>query len=257
MSPALILTYHAIESGPSPLCVDPELFERHLAVLEDSGVDTVTISTLAERLRSGESLDGTVAITFDDGFASIPREAAPRLAERDIPATIFCVAGHLGGRNDWPSQPASAPQRDLATAKELAALAAEGFEIGSHGMQHVPLEDASQEVVRRELVGSKETIEQVVGRPVGSIAYPYGVEPRITERKLVERAYRAACTARIRSVGPDADPLSLPRVDAHYLRTPELLRRALGGSLGPYLLLRRLAANARRAVRKDYLKQPA
>jgi peptidoglycan/xylan/chitin deacetylase (PgdA/CDA1 family) len=253
----MILTYHAIEHGPPPLCVEQDLFARHLAVLEDSGAEAATISDLADRLRAGRSPDGVVAISFDDGFASVARVAAPMLAERGLTATVFCVAGHLGGRNDWPSQPPRATRRELATAEELETLAAEGFEIGSHGMQHVPLEHASQEVVRRELLGSKEAIEDAISQPVRSIAYPYGVEPREADRKLVESSYRAACTARIRPVGADADPLALPRVDAHYLRNPELLRRALGGSLGPYLLLRRLGANARRVVRKDYLQQPA
>jgi peptidoglycan/xylan/chitin deacetylase (PgdA/CDA1 family) len=257
VSPALILTYHSIEAGRPPLCVDPDLFERHLEILEESGAEAVTIATLADRLRAGEPLDRTVAITFDDGFASVLREAVPRLAKRGIPATIFCVAGHLGGSNDWPSQPASAPNRELAGAEELAALHAETFEIGSHGVEHVPLDHASREVVRRELLASKEAIEEAVGRPVHSIAYPYGVEPQIAERELVEGSYRAACTTRITSVAAVADPLALPRVDAHYLRNPELLRRALSGSLGPYLLMRRLGAKARRAVHTDYLEQPA
>ncbi|MGA8217850.1 MAG: polysaccharide deacetylase family protein [Solirubrobacterales bacterium] len=257
MSPTLILTYHAIEAGPPPLCVEKDLFARHLAVLEDSGAEAVTISELADRLRAGRSTDDAVAITFDDGFASVARVAAPMLTERGLKATAFCVAGHLGGRNDWSSQPAGAPRRELATGEELAALAAEGFEIGSHGMEHLPLKDNSDEVLRRELLGSKEALGEVVGRPVRSLAYPYGVVPGHAARKLVESSYSAACTARISSAGADDDPLALPRVDAHYLRNPELLRRALGGSLGPYLLLRRLGANARRVVRKDYLEQPA
>jgi peptidoglycan/xylan/chitin deacetylase (PgdA/CDA1 family) len=254
---ALILIYHAIESGPPPLCLDPALFGEHLDVLEDSGAEAVTISELADRLRSRETTDGRVAITFDDGFASVPRDAAPMLTERGLTATVFCVAGHLGGSNDWSSQPARAPRRELAPADELAELADEGFEIGSHGMKHLPLNGVSEEVLRRELLDSKEALENVTGRPVRSLAYPYGVGPGVAGRGLVERSYLAACTARMRPVGSADDPLALPRVDAHYLRNPELLRRALRGSLGPYLRLRRLGARARRIARKDYVEHPA
>jgi peptidoglycan/xylan/chitin deacetylase (PgdA/CDA1 family) len=257
VTPALILIYHAIERGPPPLCVDPALFVEHLDVLEDSGAEAVTISELADRLRSGESPDGMFAITFDDGFASVPRDAAPMLADRGLTATVFCVAGHLGGSNDWSSQPARAPRRELATAEELAALTAEGFEIGSHGMEHLPLVGASEDLLRRELLDSRDAIQDAVGQLVRSIAYPYGVEPGALGRKLVESSYLAACTARMSTVSSAADPLALPRVDAHYLRRPELIRRALRGSLGPYLRLRRAGARARRVIRKDYVAYPA
>ena len=254
MSPALILTYHAVEPGPAPLCIDPGLFHEHVAVLADSGAQAVTVSQLADRLRSGGSPDGYFAITFDDGFASVAREALPLLAERGLTATLFCVAGHLGCRNDWPSQPARAPRRKLATSEELAALAAEGFEIGSHGTEHFPLHSASEEVLHRELLESKEALQNAVGHPVTSLAYPYGLEPRPAGREFVERSYLAACTGRMGLVSSAEDPLALPRVDAHYLRHPELLRRTLRGSLGPYLRLRRLGGHARRVVRKDYVE---
>jgi peptidoglycan/xylan/chitin deacetylase (PgdA/CDA1 family) len=257
VTPALILIYHAIEPGPPPLCVDPDLFGEHLGVLEDSGAEAVTISELADRLRSGEPPDGMVAITFDDGFASVPRDAAPMLAERGLTATVFCVAGHLGRSNDWSSQPARAPRRELATAEEVTALAADGFEIGSHGMEHLPLNRIAEGVLRRELIGSKEVLGNAAGRPVRSLAYPYGVAPGAAGRRLVESSYAAACTTRMSPVGAGDNPLALPRVDAHYLRNPDLLRRALRGSLRPYLTFRRLGTQARRVIRKDYVDHPA
>src|SRR5204862_10841 len=80
-----------------------------------------------------ERLDGLVAITFDDGFASVARTAWPLLAERGLTATVFCVAGYLGGANDWPTQATGAPRLPLADAASLTALAAEGVELGAHG----------------------------------------------------------------------------------------------------------------------------
>jgi hypothetical protein len=54
-------------------------------------------------------------------------------------------------------------------------------------------------------------------------------------------------------VGAEDDIFDLPRIDAHYLRRLDLLERLLVGRLDGYLLLRRVAARARRTVRKDYL----
>ena len=47
MSRALILTYHAVDVGPSPVCIEPRLFERHLDVIAQSGTRVVTIKGLA------------------------------------------------------------------------------------------------------------------------------------------------------------------------------------------------------------------
>ena len=100
MSIALVLTYHAVERGPAPLCVDPDLFVEHLDCILESGARALTVRELAEALREGALDRPSVAITFDDGFASVVESAGPLIAERGLPATVFCVAGHLGGTSD-------------------------------------------------------------------------------------------------------------------------------------------------------------
>jgi peptidoglycan/xylan/chitin deacetylase (PgdA/CDA1 family) len=249
----LVLTYHAVESGPAPLCIDPETFRAHLDCLVEAGVRTLTISELARALRTGSLVEPAAAITFDDAFASVASAAAPLLAERGLTATLFCVAERMGGMSEWPTQRPGGLRRALATPAALAELAAQGFEIGSHGMEHAPLDGGEDGLLRREVVDSKQILEHASGASVCSFAYPYGAVPTPHARALVERVYDAACSAAPGYVTPASDPYALPRVDAHYVRRPELLRLALGGSLRPYLSARKLGARARRALRKDYL----
>ena len=248
---ALILTYHAIEEGPAPLCVEPALFERHLDCIVAAGSRTVTVATLAEAVRRGERLDGLVAITFDDGFASVARTAWPLLAERGLTATVFCVAGYLGGANDWPTQATGAPRLPLADAASLTALAAEGVELGAHGSTHAPLNGGDSDVLDRELAGARRSLEDELGAEVRTLAWPYGVRSEAAERAARAAGYLAACTASPGRVQAGAALLALPRVDAHYVRRPALLRAVLRGS--PYLGARRVAARARRLLRKDYV----
>ena len=251
---AVILTYHAIEDGPAPLCVDPKLFRAHLDVIGRSGAELLTVSELAERLVAGGPPERAVAITFDDGLSSVVEQAAPMLHARGIPATVFAVAGHLGAENDWPTQPPSAPRRKLASAAELAALVDEGWEIGSHGLEHAPLQGALESTLERELLVSRRRLEAAIDAPVTSFAYPYGALPDGEGRKVVERGYTVACTTELGTVGHDADPLALPRVEVHYVRRPDLLARSIEGTLSAYLGARRLGARARRMVRRDYEK---
>jgi peptidoglycan/xylan/chitin deacetylase (PgdA/CDA1 family) len=251
---ALVLTYHAVEAGPAPLCIDPKLFETHLDVIAASGVRTITLDALATELADGGSREPALAITFDDGFASTAEVAAPLLASHGLPATVFCVAGYVGGVNDWPSQPRSCPRLRLASAQALSEWHASGVALGCHGTKHEPLTRVDEAALRREILDSREMLEQAVGAPVGWFAYPYGMAPKAA-RALVERTYPGACAGGNRAVRDGASRFMLPRVDAHYLRRPALLGRALeDGDL--YLLMRRLGARLRRTVRRDFARAP-
>jgi peptidoglycan/xylan/chitin deacetylase (PgdA/CDA1 family) len=253
VSIALVLTYHAVEQGGTPLCIEPELFAEHLDCIVESGWRALTMRQLAQTLRMGALDSPSVVITFDDGFASVVESAAPLVVERGLPATVFCVAGYLGGTSRWPSSRRGGFQAPLASAAQLVTLAEAGIEIGCHGFSHAPLVGDSESELQRELVESKVILEQQTCAPVTSFAYPYGAGPSPAARELTARTYDAACTTRLGLVGAETDVYALPRVDAHYLRNPELLRRALAGSLGPYLGARRLAARARRVLVKDYM----
>jgi peptidoglycan/xylan/chitin deacetylase (PgdA/CDA1 family) len=248
----LVLTYHAVGPDGGALAVDADLFRAHVDELREAEAAFLTVSELAAGLRRGTLPDRAVAITFDDGLSSVAEAAAPVLAEYELCATVFCVAGRLGGDSSWPSARADATPLPLMNAQDLAELAAAGFEIGSHGMDHAPLVTGSDALLGREIAESQLVLEQAVGVTVRSFAYPYGAEPSEAARRLVERTYDAACTTSLGRISRGADPLRLPRVDAHYVRRPALLRRALTGTLDPYLRARAIGAGARRRLVKDY-----
>lgn len=251
---ALVLTYHAVEEGPAPLCTRPSLFAEHLDSIVASGRRSTTVADLADALVAGADLDDLVAITFDDAFASVPTVAWPLLAERGMTSTVFCVAGHLDGANDWPSQHPSAPRRRLAGRDGLAAMAAAGAEIGSHGLTHAPLDSDDEELVRLELTRSKAELENALDVPVRTLAWPYGAYSGVAEEIARGAGYVAACAGSTATVRRGSNLFALPRVDAHYVRRPAILRAVLRGSMAPYLGARRVAAGARRLVREDYVQ---
>jgi peptidoglycan/xylan/chitin deacetylase (PgdA/CDA1 family) len=236
----LIVTYHAIEEGSSPLCIEPILFRRHLDCLAELGATTVTVAELAASLQAGKLPPLAVAITFDDGCASAVRVAAPLLAERGQKATFFCVAGHVGGVNDWPAQTSGIPRLELAAAYELAELAALGFEIGAHGMDHMPLRGLSDADLDRQIREPRAKLEDAISTEVRCLAYPYGVMPDAAAAQLVAEVYAAACTTILERVTSSSDAFALPRVDAHYLRRRGVFRHVAAGGLDSYLRVRRL-----------------
>jgi hypothetical protein len=106
--------------------------------------------------------------------------------------------------------------------------------------------------LEREVVGSKHAPEGLTSADDRAYQYSYGVVSREETRKLVHRTYLAACTTRVALAGKQPDFYAPPRVDAHYLRRLEPLRRTLETRLGAYLVARRIGSRARRASRKDY-----
>lgn len=248
----IVLTYHAVQDGPAPLCVDPRLFAEHARVIAGSGVVVLTVREVAAALRAGTLPQRGVAITFDDGYASVVEHAAPVLHDLGLRPTIFCVAGHVGGESNWPTQASWAPRLRLAHPEALRELAAEGWEIGAHGVGHAPLSAVDDDGALREVVESQRILDELTGVRPTSFAWPYGARPTERAAALIGETYDAACAAGPRAVHRSSDPLAVPRIDVNYLLDPDRLRRALEREPRGYLALRRSAGRLRRVVRPDF-----
>jgi peptidoglycan/xylan/chitin deacetylase (PgdA/CDA1 family) len=161
-----------------------------------------------------------VGLTFDDGYADFARSAMPILAEFGFTATVFPVAGGLGGSNEWDQ----GPRRPLMTGKQLESVHAAGHEVGSHGMRHVPLVSVPPERRVDELIHSKSVLEQAVQAPVTGYCYPYG---RLSPETVaaVREVYDYGCAVAVR---PLNNPWALPRFH-------------VGDSDGPLALMAKLA----------------
>jgi peptidoglycan/xylan/chitin deacetylase (PgdA/CDA1 family) len=111
-----------------------------------------------------------VGLTFDDGYADFTRHALPVLERYGFGATVFVIAGRLGGDNAWDPE---GPRKRLMDAREVRDLARAGIEIGSHGLRHVRL-PAARDVLAEEVGGSRRILQEITGEPVSGFCYPYG-----------------------------------------------------------------------------------
>jgi len=101
---AVILLYHRVAevgSDPWSLCVTPDHFAEHLAVLRTYG-HPMPLQQLVRAHREGRVPHRAVVVTFDDGYADNLHTAKPLLERYDIPATFFLTAGYVGqDREFW------------------------------------------------------------------------------------------------------------------------------------------------------------
>ncbi len=228
-----ILTFHSIDASGSVLSYAPEDFRRLVEGLLDDGVRVVTLADLLQPDPAGRR----VALTFDDGFTSVRREALPVLEELKLPALLYAVSGWLGKQNRWPTQPADAPDFELMSLAELRELRDGGFEIGCHTANHPRLDRLEAADWDAEVEESRAFLEDGLGAPVRHFAYPYGAYDEEAVRRVGE-LFDTAVTTRLAFLGAAEDPLRLPRLDTYYLRRPGLHRPLFGGRTRWYLGVR-------------------
>ena len=96
-----ILLYHRVNrlrGDPFGLAVRPNRFRAQLDVLRDR-FRVVPLAELHAMLAAGEPAPGTLAISFDDGYADNV-SALAECASRGLPATLFMTTGLLDGRRE-------------------------------------------------------------------------------------------------------------------------------------------------------------
>ena len=236
-----ILTYHAIDATGSVVSTERAHLAATLDALVEAGFHAVD---LAEWIAQGRpDVDHGFALAFDDGLHSI-LEVADLLASRRVTATVFLVTDRMGSDNDWPAQPKAIPRAPLLAWSDLDALAAAGFRFAAHSRTHARLERCDDQSLECELRGSRDAIEQRLGRPCRLLAYPSGVAPTRV-RRVAMRHFDAAFGTRLDVATATQDAFDIARIDAYYLRERRVLDRLLAGRTWHWLQQRRILRAAR------------
>jgi len=192
-------------------------FHRHFRVL--------SLSEQVAGCRTGRHLGGTLAITFDDGYLDNFEVAAPILRRLQLPAAFFVTTGFIGSQTTAPWDSHLPRQPGWMTWDQVRALAAMGFEIGSHTDTHIDLGKTDPEKVRAELALSKRKLTEALGAPVRLFAYPFGGREHISpqSRELVREAGYECCVACHGGVNPATpDPFNLNRIPvADWFASPD------------------------------------
>jgi hypothetical protein len=175
-------------------------------------------------------------------------EDAPVLREFSFTATVFLVTSKCGEFNDWSGNPRELPRTRLLSWDQIRQLSEDGIEFGSHTMTHPELTSVSQDASAIEIARSKRVIEDAIGKPVVSFAYPFG---RFTSsvRRLVEENYATACSTNLGRVRPTSDMHALERIDAYYLSNPRSLEKLESRWMDSYFSFRQALRNVRGAMR--------
>lgn len=209
-----VLTYHRFGDAPrDPFSVREDDFDRQMGWLSEQRL-AVSLDEIEGFVAGTHTLkDGAVLVTIDDGAPSVRDRALPILRRHRIPAVLFVPAGELRGSGAAP-QDAEGPDARM-TREHLVELARNGVTIGSHAWTHHSLGRMDPGAAREQAIRSRSALEDLLGTPVTSFAYPFGTRADYngtTAAVLREAGYTCAFTSQHGAIEPGSDALTLPRV---------------------------------------------
>ncbi len=204
----ILLYHHVATDTPPSTSISPTDFRSQLEYLRDNDFSVIGLDTLIEALRNGKPVpDRAVAITFDDGYASIYSEAFPMLQSFGYPFTLFLS-----------TDPINRSQANYMTWAQVRELSDAGVVIANHLIEHPYMltrqeGETDQQWLQRqrvEILTAEETIANQTGQSHRYLAYPYGeFDPAI--KSLLGELNFVGLAQNSGAVGYNSDFLALPR----------------------------------------------
>lgn len=107
--------------------------------------------------------EGMVTLTFDDAWSSQYTNAVPILNASGMKGTFYMLSSVIQG--SW---------QDYMTPPMAQAIANAGHEIAGHTITHPNLTALSSSQITNEITVSRTYLQNLTGKSITSIAYPYG-----------------------------------------------------------------------------------
>jgi peptidoglycan/xylan/chitin deacetylase (PgdA/CDA1 family) len=176
--------------------ITPETLEKHIRYLVSKNYTFLKVSDLLNFTKAEKH----VALTFDDGFEGNYTYLFEILKKYNVPATIYL-------------SPEIQTIRAL-TQGQIHQMQASGLvEFGAHTMTHINLTKVDDDIAKREITESRETVEKLTGVPCLTFAYPYGRYNEIHVKLVKYAGFTTAVTTKKQIVAFEkSDPYTLPRL---------------------------------------------
>lgn len=197
-----ILLYHHIAEPPNDnrYFVSPEMFQQQMEGLVASGYTTISMATLVQVMDQGGPLPARpIVITFDDGNLDVFQNAFPVMKALGFTGTVYIVTKSLADPK-------------YMGVDVLKTLVQAGWEVGSHTYSHSDL-TKSKEGLKAELYQSRQDLQKVVGVPVTSISYPFGISNDYILKKAIQYGYTSGAGLGGGSDHPQGTDLYLTRIE--------------------------------------------
>lgn len=229
-----VLVYHHIEDpATSDVSCTPSGFAAQMEALLAAGYTPLSLDQTRQYLLGTlRGVKKPVFITFDDGYASLYAHALPVARRLQFPMTVFMVTNRMGRKPQFSRYLSEGEIREMADSG--------WFSFGSHTHDlHVPLVTILKAFrktpnpvlayLREDLVMSRRRLQQVAGRNILALAWPYGKHTPETRKVAREAGFTLQFTSVHGYNEPGSDPFEIKRIPVTVRDTPASVVRKAGG----------------------------
>jgi len=165
------------------------------SLLKQRGYQTISFQELFAAVNGGGALPPKpVILTTDDGYQSTYQYAFPIVQSYGFKMTLFLCTGYIGssdGDRRTNGFDAGYPTRAMLIWPEVAAMAAAGCEVQSHGVDHSLLGTMSFDQALSQLQASKAAIQGSIGSVCNVAAWPHNSYSATSVSALTAAGYGA------------------------------------------------------------------
>lgn len=196
-----VLYYHSVkESADNEVTITPKILRTQLKYIHDQGYVTLTTSDLKAYILNDSPIpEKSILITFDDGYMDNYYSAFPILKDFNMVATIFCITSDLDGSY-------------YLSKEAIREMSSYGIDIESHTVNHPHLNKMTYDKQLEELLESKKTLEEITGKEINSIAYPFGDFNNDSIKAAKDAGYTLGFTTKLGLSDRSDNPLTLDRI---------------------------------------------
>jgi peptidoglycan/xylan/chitin deacetylase (PgdA/CDA1 family) len=195
-----VLGWHRVDADGGRLAIPPPVFARQLEILDANRerFPVVGIDQAGAVFASPRRHARGVVLTFDDAWADNHANALSPLRRYRMPATLYVPSRLLG-------------EPGYMTATQVREMDAGGVVVGAHSRTHADLRACGDQELEREVRGSKEDLEDLLGKPVTSFAYPMGLLDDRVVAAVGAAGFSSAVTSHPGWWRPQTAALRIPR----------------------------------------------
>ena len=195
-----ILMFHSVHS--------PQFLESLVGECRAGGYEPVSMDEAVMRLLNG-CRDRFSCFTFDDGYLDTYSMVFPALTRMNVPFCVYMTRDFYRGF----SKPYWDPAIPMMTLGQMLEMGKEPLcTIGVHTCSHPHLSRLDKAAQRREIADCKSDLEELLGKRVFHMAYPYGDYIQDTVKIVSDLGFVTAVTTSGRFVRTDSKLLELDRV---------------------------------------------
>jgi peptidoglycan/xylan/chitin deacetylase (PgdA/CDA1 family) len=195
-----VLGWHRVDVGGGELAVRPAAFARQMALLDEYRHRQLVLhlDQAADFLTGRPGQHRAVVLTFDDAWADNHTHALGPLTRHRLPAILYVPSRLLGTPG-------------YMTVAQLREMDSAGVRVGAHSRTHPDLRSCGAAELEGEVRGSKEDLEDLLGKPVTSFAYPTGLLDERVRAAVAAAGFSSAITTRPGWWRRSTGPLQIPR----------------------------------------------